>query len=240
MKNAWKIDLFGKLPPALPYDHNVLLGLTSYLTYAPLQHTMESFKQELSNELKLFLRFTDGRALGLFTARERMEFVAGQISNDLSRSGIPLYVQSPDTSRRRLLEAFRERKEAVLFGLRSFWEGVDVPGETLSFVLMEKLPFPLLIEPVHRARAGYLTKQGKSEFDDYMLPLMLLQLSKGLDGCCAEKTIAARLCCLTVVFIASTTKPICLTLCPVFCHAMKMLNAHGGGFMKSWLPHFRI
>jgi ATP-dependent DNA helicase RecQ len=168
-----------KLPPALPYERNVLLGLTSYLTYAPLQHTMESFKQELSNELKLFLRFTDGRALGLFTARERMEFVAGQISNDLSRSGIPLYVQSPDTSRRRLLEAFRERKEAVLFGLRSFWEGVDVPGETLSFVLMEKLPFPLLIEPVHRARAEYLTTLGKSEFDDYMLPLMLLQFKQG-------------------------------------------------------------
>jgi ATP-dependent DNA helicase RecQ len=168
-----------KLPPALPYKNNVLLGLTSYLTYAPLQHTMESFKQELSNELKLLLRFTDGRSLGLFTARERMEFVAGQISNDLSRSGIPLYVQSPDTSRQRLLAAFRERKEAVLFGLRSFWEGVDVPGETLSFVLMEKLPFPLLIEPVHRARAEYLTKQGKSEFDDYMLPLMLLQFKQG-------------------------------------------------------------
>lgn len=179
LKDRLENHFVRKLPPALPYDHNVLLGLTSYLTYAPLQHTMESFKQELSKELKLFLRFTDGRALGLFTARERMEFVAGKISNDLSRDGIPLYVQSQDTSRRRLLDAFRERKEAVLFGLRSFWEGVDVPGETLSFVLMEKLPFPLLIEPVYRARAEYLSKQGKSEFDDYMLPLMLLQFKQG-------------------------------------------------------------
>jgi len=168
-----------RLPAALPYNKSVYLGLTSYLTYAPLQHTMESFKQELSDELKLFLRFTDGRALGLFTARERMEFVANNISTELSRYGIPLYVQSPDTSRRRLLEAFSDRREAVLFGLRSFWEGVDAPGETLSFVLLEKLPFPLLIEPIHRARAEYLANQGKSEFDDYMLPLMLLQFKQG-------------------------------------------------------------
>ncbi|MEI7849302.1 MAG: RecQ family ATP-dependent DNA helicase, partial [Chloroflexota bacterium] len=177
-----------KLPPALPYNRNVLLGLASYLTYAPLPHTMESFKQELSNELKLFLRFTDGRALGLFTARERMEFVAEKISHELSRSGIPLYAQSPGTSRRRLLDAFREHKEAVLFGLRSFWEGVDVPGETLSFVLMEKLPFPLLIEPVHRARAENLEKHGKSEFDDYMLPLMLLQFKQGFGRLMRKET----------------------------------------------------
>jgi ATP-dependent DNA helicase RecQ len=168
-----------KLPAALPYNRNVYLGLTAYLTYAPLIHTMESFKQELANELKLILNLTDGRALVLFTARERMEFVAKRISTELSRHGIPLYVQSPDTSRRRLLEAFQDCREAVLFGLRSFWEGVDAPGETLSFVLMEKLPFPLLIEPVHRARAENLAQKGKSEFDDYMLPLMLMQFKQG-------------------------------------------------------------
>lgn len=168
-----------RLPSALPYERNVFLGLADYLTYAPLQHTMESFKEELANELSLFLRFTDGRALGLFTARDRMESIAQKITPELARHGIPLYVQTPDISRRRLLEAFKERGESVLFGLRSFWEGVDAPGETLSFVLMEKLPFPLLIEPVHRARAEHLARQGRSEFDDYMLPLMLLQFKQG-------------------------------------------------------------
>ncbi|MGA7730257.1 MAG: RecQ family ATP-dependent DNA helicase [Chloroflexia bacterium] len=168
-----------KLPPALPYGTNAFLGLVDYMTYAPLQHTMESFKEELAGELRLFLQLTGGRALGLFTARERMESVAGQIVSDMAHSGIPLYVQSALTSRRRLLEEFKARNESVLFGLRSFWEGVDAPGETLSFVFMEKLPFPLLIEPVHRARAEYLSRQGKSEFEDYMLPLMLLQFKQG-------------------------------------------------------------
>ncbi len=168
-----------KLPPALPYDENVFLGLADYLTYAPLQHTMESFKEELASELSLFLRFTDGRTLGLFAARNRMEAIADRIEPELTRQGIPLLVQTPGDSRRRLLETFKERRESVLFGLRSFWEGVDAPGETLSFVLMEKLPFPLLIEPVHRARAEHLARQGKSEFDDYMLPLMLLQFKQG-------------------------------------------------------------
>jgi ATP-dependent DNA helicase RecQ len=168
-----------RLPPALPYTTNVYLGLTQYLTYAPLQHTMESFKEELAGELSLLLRFTDGRALGLFTARSRMEEIAERISPQLAQQGIPLYVQTSDASRHRLLNDFKERNEAVLFGLRSFWEGIDAPGETLSFVLMEKLPFPLLIEPIHRARAERLGELGKSEFDDYMLPLMLLQFKQG-------------------------------------------------------------
>jgi ATP-dependent DNA helicase RecQ len=168
-----------KLPPALPYAQRVFLGLADYFTYAPLEHTIQSFKEELANELTLLLHFTDGRALGLFTARERMESVASRIKHALAQHGIPLYVQTPDSSRRRLLEEFRAREESVLFGLRSFWEGVDAPGATLSFVLMEKLPFPLLIAPVHRARAEELARRGKSEFEDYMLPLMLLQFKQG-------------------------------------------------------------
>ncbi len=168
-----------KLPPALPYDRNVYLGLADYFVYAPLQTTMDSFKEELTKELGLFLRFTGGRALGLFTARDRMQSVAERLGPELARHGIPLYVQSPDVSAHSLLEQFKERKEAVLFGLRRFWEGVDAPGDTLCFVLIEKLPFPLLDDPVHRARAEQLNRQGRSEFDDYMLPLMLLQFKQG-------------------------------------------------------------
>lgn len=168
-----------RLPPALPYDRNVFLGLVDYLTYAPLPHTLNSFKEELAREWGTLLRFTGGRALGLFTARERMEYVATRLEPELAQAGLGLLVQSPTASRRRLLEMFKERIESVLLGLRSFWEGVDAPGETLSFVLMEKLPFPLLTEPVHRARGEYLAQQGKSEFEDYMLPLMLLQFKQG-------------------------------------------------------------
>ncbi len=168
-----------RLPPALPYDQRVFLGLANYFTYAPLRGTMASFVEELAGELQLLLQFTDGRALGLFTARERMQAVAEVVEAKLAGMGIPLHIQMPNASRRAMLEAFKEQVSSVLFGLRSFWEGVDAPGETLSFVLMEKLPFPLLIEPVHRARAEHLIQQGKSEFDDYMLPLMLLQFKQG-------------------------------------------------------------
>src|SRR5262249_23460537 len=150
-----------------------------YFTYAPLPHTQDSFVQELAGELSLFLRFTDGRTLGLFTARSRMEAIAQRIEPILSQAGLPLYVQMPGTSRRPLLEDFKAQTESVVFGLRSFWEGVDVPGPALSFVAMEKLPFPLLIDPIHRARAEALSQRGQSEFDDYLLPLMLLQFKQG-------------------------------------------------------------
>jgi hypothetical protein len=67
----------------------------------------------------------------------------------------------------------------VVLGLKSFWEGVDVPGPNLCYVIMEKLPFPLLGEPVIRARAAEVRARDGHEFVDYVLPLMLIDFKQG-------------------------------------------------------------
>lgn len=167
-----------QLPPALPYEENAFLVLADFLTFAPLQTTMNAFVEELACEFETFLQLTEGRALGLFTARTRMEQIAEKIRPPLAKYGLPVFAQG-DASRKALIENLKTYEGASLLGLRSFWEGVDVPGEDLSFVLMEKLPFPLLIDPVHSARQDALREAGRSEFDDYMLPLMLLQFKQG-------------------------------------------------------------
>lgn len=177
-----------QLSPALPYSENALLALVDFFTFAPLQTTMNAFVEELAREFETFLQLTDGRALGLFTARTRMEQVAEKIRPSLAKHGLPVYAQEANSSRKRLLEDFGTDKEASLLGLRSFWEGVDVPGESLSFVLMEKLPFALLTDPVHSARQQALQEAGRSEFEDYMLPLMLLQFKQGFGRLIRDKT----------------------------------------------------
>lgn len=163
----------------LPYDKQAFLGLVNYLDYTPVERTMQSFKEEIAKELELFLDFSDGRALALFTARERMEEVVKRSEAALAQKGLPLYWQAPGASRRKLQEEFAARPEAVLFGLQSFWEGIDVPGESLSFVLMEKLPFPFLFDPVFKARSKEVAARKQHEFNDYIFPLMAIRFKQG-------------------------------------------------------------
>ena len=163
----------------LDYNANVFLGLANYLNYAPTERTMHSFVEELGAELKLLLEFTQGRALVLFTARERMTRIYERLATPMASLGIPLYWQAPGQARRQLQEDFASRLEAVLMGLQSFWEGIDVPGESLSFVLIEKLPFPFLFDPVFKARREEITGRGQHEFNDFIFPLMAMRFKQG-------------------------------------------------------------
>lgn len=172
-------DHMHALDGALPYHTNVLLGLPTYLNYTPSQVTIESFVQELANELTLLFRFTDGRALVLFTARQRLEKVADRTAPELESHGIPVLAQRSNDSRQRLIDQFRTHGGAVLYGLRSFWEGVDIPGAVLSIVVMEKLPYPALRDPVSAARREAVARQSGREFQDYLFPLMVIQFKQG-------------------------------------------------------------
>lgn len=166
---------------------NAFLGLANYFEYTPVERTINSFKEELAEELKLLLNFTDGRALVLFTARERMDYVFGRCVGTLEENSIPLYRQEPGVSRRKLQEEFSERKEAVLLGLQSFWEGVDVPGESLSFVVMEKLPYPFMFDPIFRARREEIQERGQHDFSDFIFPLMAIRFKQGFGRLLRQK-----------------------------------------------------
>lgn len=170
------------------YDQNAFLVLPEYLEVAPRGEDLERFKEYLLGELKLLFRLTGGRALGLFTARDRMEYVAlGDPENRqeglvtyLGQYSIPVLYQAKNLSRRQLREDFKERIESVLLGLKSFWEGIDVPGQSLSFVVMEKLPFPMMGSPLIQARAEEYLRDGRVDrFTPYILPLMLIQFKQG-------------------------------------------------------------
>ncbi len=171
-----------------PYDHNAFLVLADYLEVAPRGEDLERFPEYLLEELKLLLRLTGGRALVLFTARDRMEYVALGRPEDgregleayLGRYSIPVLYQKKGLSRHQLREDFQEREESVLLGLKSFWEGIDVPGKALSFVVMEKLPFPMMGSPLIQARAEEYLQGGRVDrFTPYILPLMLIQFKQG-------------------------------------------------------------
>jgi ATP-dependent DNA helicase DinG len=116
---------------------------------------------------RAFLLFTSHRAL-----KEAAELLAGRIP-------YPLLIQG-DAPRSRLLEEFREKGNAVLLGTGSFWEGVDVRGEALSCVIIDKLPFASPGDPVLQARIDAMREAGANPFVDYQLPQAVITLKQGV------------------------------------------------------------
>ncbi|KTD57788.1 ATP-dependent DNA helicase [Legionella shakespearei] len=117
-----------------------------------------------------------GRCFFLFTSHKALKLVAQMLSNTLN---YPLLVQG-DEAKPILLERFRQLGNAVLLGTATFWEGVDVKGEALSCVIIDKLPFASPVDPVTRGRMAYLKDRGLSGFDELSLPNAVIALKQGV------------------------------------------------------------
>lgn len=123
-----------------------------------------------------------GRTLVLFTSYEMMKSVAENAQDALAQAGIRLLVQGDGITRDSMTTALRTAEDdspVALFGAQSFWEGVDVPGEALSCVVMVRLPFPQVGEPIVEARAQKIDEAGGSSFRAYMLPEAIIRYRQG-------------------------------------------------------------
>ncbi|SFM67520.1 ATP-dependent DNA helicase [Thermodesulforhabdus norvegica] len=122
------------------------------------------------------LRISSGRALFLFTNYRNME-VVGTILRQ--RLDYPILIQG-EKSRGELLAEFRENISSILLATRSFWEGIDVPGESLTLLLIDKLPFATPEDPVIQGESFYYGKKGKNYFMDFQVPRTVLVLRQGI------------------------------------------------------------
>ncbi len=134
-----------------------------------------SFCAAIAQEIERILDASSGRALVLFTSYRNMEKVYNAIKGSLP---FPLFMQG-EKPRPILLDLFRKDIHSVLLATSSFWEGIDVPGESLSCVIVDKLPFGTPSDPIVEGRLEWLTREGKNPFRDYQLPLAILSLRQG-------------------------------------------------------------
>ncbi len=133
----------------------------------------------LADFLVDLFRHTRGRALVLFTSYEVMRTCAKALAPRLSGAGIPLLVQGSGASRDRLTRSFRRDIASVLLGTDSFWEGVDVVGESLSCVVLARLPFDSIGDPLVSARAERVRAEGGDAFFGYSLPNAVIKFRQG-------------------------------------------------------------
>ncbi|MBQ4199112.1 MAG: hypothetical protein II649_04435 [Kiritimatiellae bacterium] len=128
-----------------------------------------------------------GRGLVLFTSYEMMRETARLVNDELVASDVEFLVQGDGLSREAMVERLKKAAEpgagkrpVVLFGAQSFWEGVDVPGDALSCVVIARLPFPQVGEPIVEARSEKVTEEGGSSFRDYMIPEAVIRFRQGV------------------------------------------------------------
>lgn len=134
------------------------------------------YTEESTEVVSRVLKLTEGRAFVLFTSFQQMEKSYRQLSRRLD---YPVLVQG-EAGRTALLNKFRKTPHAVLCATASFWQGVDVVGEQLSCVIIDKLPFAVPDDPIVRARTRALEAAGRNGFLEYQVPEAVIQLKQGL------------------------------------------------------------
>ena len=137
------------------------------------------YAEALAAMMKDLFAVTRGRALVLFTSYEMMNAVAAYAKPDLDIAGIRLLVQGEGLSREAMTRHLKEDVSTVVFGAQSFWEGVDVAGDALSCVVLARLPFAQVGDPVVEARSEKIDRDGGSSFRDYALPEAVIRFRQG-------------------------------------------------------------
>ena len=133
------------------------------------------FVPQAAEKIRRVLEITRGRAFCLFTSHAQMRDLHERL---LAQLPFPLLLQG-SVPRHVLLQQFRETPNAVLFGTSSFWQGVDVQGEQLSCVIIDKLPFAVPSDPIMKARTDAITAAGGNAFNDLQVPQAVLALKQG-------------------------------------------------------------
>jgi len=157
-----------------PFDYAV-----QAMIYAP-RHIPEpraaDYEDVLFEEMRSLLVASSGRAFVLFTSHHMLRRISPRLAEALDW---PVLVQNESGSRDAILQQFRDDKHSVLCGTRSFWEGVDVPGESLSLVIIDKIPFAPPDDRLLAARCEACVKKGGNAFYDIQLPEAVAALRQG-------------------------------------------------------------
>ena len=169
-------------PLALPSPfenlaRNQLVVLPGHLPL-PSGSLLDEMGEAVAAELARLFVLAEGGGMGLFTARRRMLQSRDHLRPLLAGRDIEVLCQG-DQASMKLIEAMRDRASSCLLGTSSFWEGVDVPGEALRLLAIEKLPFPRFNDPLTAARMDAVELAGKDRFRDYLVPRAVLAFAQG-------------------------------------------------------------
>jgi ATP-dependent DNA helicase DinG len=157
------------------YDKQSLLLIGSFLP----EHKDKFFQNQALGCLEQVFKVANVGTMALFTSYRDLDVVYDHLGDGLYHSNRPFFAQGKGGSRSSILEDFKKSKNAVLLGTSSFWEGVDIQGESLSLLILYKIPFQVPSEPLVEALIDKLERENKDSFMHFMLPNALLRIRQG-------------------------------------------------------------
>jgi ATP-dependent DNA helicase DinG len=163
---------------ASPFDHwsRTRMYIPGVMPDPDFKDRYAVFGKALVKELESILKITRGRALILFTSHYLLNIV-----HDAMRNRTPWrLIKQGDDQRTTLLNDFRRDVNSVLMATLSFWQGVDVPGESLTALIIDKLPFPSFTDPLNVAKKNLLSQKGKNPFNNFDVPEAEVKLKQGI------------------------------------------------------------
>ncbi|MFP4056912.1 MAG: helicase C-terminal domain-containing protein [Candidatus Brocadiia bacterium] len=159
------------------YDRQMLICVPSYLPEPDREGG--PFLESLAPTMLDIFRASGGRGLGLFTSYAMLNDAYPKLKGALEAERVLVLGQGFDGGRRALTRVFRRETSSVLLGTDSFWEGVDVPGESLSCLVLVKLPFAVHTAPIVQARCEEVESRGLNAFVHYSLPSAIIRFKQG-------------------------------------------------------------